>query len=89
MELVREGTANRAAVGLDGAEPHAEALEDPLVGLEHHPVLAIRVGIVHVERVAVLHDELTAAHQAEARPNLVAELRLDLIEIDRQVPVAT
>ena len=41
-----------------------------------------------MERVGVLHDELARAHHAEARANLVAELGLDLIEIDRQLLVA-
>ena len=40
-----------------------------------------------VERVGVLHDELAPAHQAETRTHLVAELRLDLIEVDRQLAV--
>src|SRR6185312_13858764 len=30
----------------------------------------------------------SAAHHAEARPDLVAELDLDLVEVDRQLPVA-
>jgi hypothetical protein len=29
-----------------------------------------------------------AAHDAEARPHLVAELGLDLVEVDRQLAVA-
>ncbi len=50
-------------------------------------VLALRVGDVDVERVRVLHDELAAAHQPEARAHLVAELHLDLVEVLRQVAV--
>ncbi len=88
MELVGEAAADGAAVGLDGPELHAEAREDPLVGLEHPPVFPVGVGIVHVEGVAVLHDELTAAHQAEPGPDFVAELGLDLEEVDRQLLVA-
>ena len=38
--------------------------------------------------VGVLHDEFARAHHAEARPHLVAELGLDLVEIDRQLPIA-
>ena len=87
MELVREAAADRSAVGFDRAELDGKALKDALVGLEHHPVLAVGVLVVDVERVAVLHDELAAAHQSEARTDLVAELRLDLVEIHRQVLV--
>src|SRR5580765_8711011 len=88
VELVREAAANRPAVGLDGAELHAEPSEDALVGLEHAPVLAVRVRIVHMEGIAVLHDELAAAHQAEARADLIAELRLNLEDVQGQLLVA-
>ena len=47
-----------------------------------------RRGSVHVEGVGILHDELAAAHQAEAGADLVAELALDLVEIERHLPVA-
>ena len=63
-------------------------LEDPLVRLEHPPILPVRIGIVGVEGVAVLHDELAAAHQAEPRADLVAKLRLNLKQVDRQLLVA-
>ena len=88
VELVREAAADGAAVGLDRAELDAEAREDALVGLEHPPILAVGIRIVDVEGVAVLHDELAAAHQPEARADLVAELRLDLEQVDRQLLVA-
>ncbi len=41
-----------------------------------------------MEGVRVLHDELAPAHQPEARPDLVTELGLDLVEVDRQLLVA-
>ncbi len=41
-----------------------------------------------VEGVGVLHQELAAAHEAEARTDFVAEFGLDLIEVDRQLLVA-
>ena len=40
-----------------------------------------------VEAVGVLHHELAAAHQAGTRPGLVAVLRLDLVDHERQVAV--
>ncbi len=42
---------------------------------------------VGVEGVGVLHDELAPAHEPEARADLVAELRLDLVEVHRQFAV--
>ncbi|MND53213.1 hypothetical protein D3C80_442450 [compost metagenome] len=41
-----------------------------------------------MEGVGVLHDELATTHQAEARTDLVTELGLDLVEVDRQLLVA-
>jgi len=41
-----------------------------------------------MEGIAVLHQELAAAHDAEARTDLVAELGLDLVQVQRQLAVA-
>ena len=41
-----------------------------------------------MEGVRVLHDEFTAAHQAETGTDFVTELGLDLIQVDRQLFVA-
>ena len=43
--------------------------------------------LVAVERVRVLHDELAHADEAAARPRLVADLRLEVVEDLRQLPV--
>ena len=40
-----------------------------------------------MEGVSILHDELTGTHDPKAWPHLVAELGLDLIEIDGQLPI--
>ena len=83
-----EIAADRAAFGAhrDGGQAHAP--EGPEVGDEHVVVGAHRPLEVEIERVVVLHQELAAAHHAEARPDLVAELPLDLVEVDRQIAVA-
>jgi hypothetical protein len=86
-ELVVDVAADGAGVGLDRgvAEPHP--LEHPAVGVVHGLVRlphALRRG---VEGVGVLHDELTAAEEAVAGTGLVAELGLDLVHVDGQVPV--
>ena len=41
-----------------------------------------------MEAVGVLHDEFAGPHHAEARPDLVTELELDLVEVDGQLTVA-
>ena len=88
MELVRAGAADCAGVGGDGAELQPQAAEDARVGVVHVAVLALQIRVVGVERIAVLHDELARAHDAEARAALVAELGLDVIEVNRQLAVA-
>ena len=79
--------ADRARVRLDDREVEAAALEDPAVRRVLRLVGAVEPLGVRVEGVAVVHQELAAAHQAEARTDLVAELRPDLVERHRQLPV--
>ncbi len=66
----------------------SHAREDARVRVVHLPVARHHAGVVDVEAVRVLHDELARAHHAEAGPDLVAELGLDLVEVDRHLPVA-
>ena len=79
--------ADRAGLGRhrDRLEPHAR--ERAQIGDEHLVVGAPRRLLVEVERIGVLHQELAPAHHAEARPQLVAELPLDVVEVERQVLV--
>ena len=75
-------------VGHDHAVIEAHAVEHVDVGLAHAGVACIQTGLVGVEAVGVLHDELAAAHEREARTTLVAEFHLDLVEVLRQVFIA-
>ena len=50
-------------------------------------VAGLQPGVVHVEAVGVLHDELAAAQQAGAGARLVAVFGLDLVQRERQVLV--
>ena len=80
-------TANRSGFGPHGhgLQPHAGI--SPKVGDKHLVVGAIRPVVVKVKRVAIFHQELAAAHNAETRPNLVPELPLNVIEQLRQVAI--
>jgi hypothetical protein len=49
VKLVRKAAADGAAVGLDRAKLDAETREDALVCLEHAPILAVRIRIVHMK----------------------------------------
>ena len=81
LELVGAAAADRAGVGAHGAEHEAEAREDALIGLVHLVVGNGGALGVTVEGVGILHRELAAAHDAEAGATLVAELRLDVVEV--------
>ena len=87
VELVGEVAANGAGVRLHSAKAQAKAGEDVVVGLLADHVGGFCPGIVQVKAVAVLHDELAAAHEAEAGADLVAELGLDLEQARGQLPV--
>ena len=54
----------------------------------HREVRTFETFGVEIEGVGVLHDEFPRAHHAEPRADLVAELRLDLVEVDRELLVA-
>ena len=80
---MRAGATDRASIGRDRAEAQAQAREDAAVGVVHDAVFALQIFEAGVKRVAVLHEEFTAAHDAEARADLVAEFGLDLVQMDR------
>ena len=88
VEFLGGAAADAARVGAHGAEAQLHAREDPRVRVVHGLVALLERGGVEVEGVGVLHRELARPHHAEARPDLVAELGLDLVEIDRQLPIA-
>src|SRR5512133_2147348 len=71
---------------LEGLE--AAALEDALVGLGMLAKALVEPGLVAVEGVGVLHDELAKADQTLSRPWLVALLDREVVEDLRQLPVA-
>src|SRR3546814_7043353 len=75
-------------VGLHGDRLQAKPREGAQVGDELFLVGEARRLVVDVEGIGVLHQELAAPHDAEARAHLVAELPLDVVEPLRQVAVA-
>ena len=48
--------------------------------------MGVEALLVEVEGVGVLHEELAAAQEAEAGADLVAELRADLVQVERELP---
>ena len=78
-----------AGVSDNGQSLDVAALADVGVGLLHLVVLLLQTLLRGGEAVGVLHDELATAHQAKARAELVAELVLNVVQIDRQLLVGT
>jgi hypothetical protein len=87
-ELVREAATHDAHVRADRDRVEAQPSEDPLVGLVVEAVRAVEPRLVGVDRVRVLHHELADADQPTARAGLVAELRLEVVHDEGQLPVA-
>ena len=86
-ELVAEITADRAGLGAHRDRLQSHSREGAQVSHEHAIVGAPCAGLIKVERIGILHQEFAPAHHAETRPLLVAELPLDVIEVERQVSV--
>ena len=74
-------------LGLDEVDAQPTALEDPLVRLPMAIEARVEPGLVPVERVRVLHDELANPQQSATRARLVALLRREVVPDLRQVPV--
>ena len=86
-ELLGAGAADFAGVGLDDTITKAHALGDVDICLAHQGVGCLKPGLVGIEAVGVLHNELAGAQQAETRTALVAELKLNMVKITRKVLV--
>ena len=77
--------ADLAGVGDNGQSLDVAALADVGVGLLHLVVLLLQTLLRGREAVGVLHDELATAHQAKAGTELVAELVLNVVQVDGQL----
>src|SRR5271163_2636412 len=75
-ELVREVAAYRSGFGAHRNGGEAKTGESAQIGGEHLVVRVARASLVEVEGIGVLHQELARTHDAEAGPDLVAELPL-------------
>ncbi len=79
--------ADRTCVGTHGNSAQAETFERAQVSHEHLVIGMDRVFLGQVKGIGVLHQEFARAHRAEAWTHLVAELQLNMIEVQRQVLV--
>jgi hypothetical protein len=88
MEFMGAGAADRTGIGLHRAEIQAQAGEYLTVSLVHAVIGCLQRRLIDMEGVGILHDEFAASHQTETRTDLVAELGLDLVQVERQLLVA-
>ena len=80
-------TPDRTGLGAHRDRLQAHPRKGAQVSDEHPVVRAARSLLVEIEGVGVLHQEFAAAHDAEARALFISELPLDVVEVQRQVPV--
>ncbi len=88
MKLMGVRAANSAAVCLDGGGLQAQALKYSCVGVIHNVVTVLHTLRTDIEGVRILHDEFARSHDPKTRPNLITELGLYLIEVERQLSIA-
>ena len=87
-ELVGQGAAHDPDIRPDRHGWQAQPLEDAGVGLVMGLIGGVQPGLVGIERVGVLHDELAHPDQAAARSWLVTELGLEVVDDGGQLAVA-
>ena len=58
-----------------------------MIRVIHPLVTSLRPRFVLIEAIGVLHDKFPAAHETEARSDLVPKFCLDLIAIQGQLPI--
>ncbi len=78
-ELVRLAAAHGAGMRLDHQVLESAAVEDAAVGVVVPVVGNVEAGLVHVEAVGILHQELPHAQHAGFGSRLIAKLGLNLI----------
>src|SRR6478752_5718448 len=85
QEFLALGPAHGTRGGCHRNDIEAEALENLQVRAAVRRVAGVQAGVVDVEGVGILHDELAAAQQACPGTRLIAVLVLDLIDAQGQV----
>ena len=85
---MRTRAADGARIGANSTENETNTGKDALIGRIHLVVRKASTGFITVKRIGVLHREFTTAHHPETRTALVAEFRLNVEEIHRQLTPA-
>ena len=86
-KFMGETAADGSRISFDSSERQAAPFKNTLIGVIHFLIRSFRPLFCCIETVPILHNELTAAHESETGPDLIPELGLNLVEIDRQIPI--
>ena len=87
MNSWRQVAADRPGLRAHRDRFETEPREGAQISDEHLVVGVLRAGLIDIEGIGILHEEFAPAHDAKARPHLVAEFPLNVIEIERQILV--
>ena len=88
MEFLRAVAAYFSGIRIHDPKFETEAFENRGVGGMHAVVRRIQAGLVDIEGIGILHDEFARPHHAKAWPDFIAELGLNLVEVNWQLLVA-
>ncbi len=88
-EFVRQVAANRAGIGphRNGFQSHARKCVQ--IGHKHAVIGLAGAVFIQIKGIGILHQKLAAAHDPEARADFIAELPLDMVQVQRQILVAS
>ncbi len=82
-------SANAAAVCLYRAGFQSQAIKNALISVVHGLVTFGHTFCIGIKRIRVFHNEFTCAHDTEPRPNFISKLGLNLVQVKRQLAIAT
>ena len=88
-KFVRHLPPHRARIRFHLANIQPAPVEHRKVCVNHFLIGQLMRFGVKVESISVLHQELAPPHQTEARADFIAELDLNLVEVEWQLPVAS
>ncbi len=88
-KLFAATASDRTTVGFDYTELQPQPRKDLFVGLFHMMKFTPHILFICVKTIAIFHQKFTSAHQAESGSDLITELQIDLIEVDRKLLVAS
>ena len=85
---MRRLAAHRAGIRFNFEYVESGSAESREIRVDHGLISLHERGFVGVERIRVFHDEFASPHQTEPGTDFVAEFHLNLVQVQRQLPIA-